>query len=213
MTFDWKHILLAVVIGITAGSLIFVKCSDSKKLDIAVKEKHDSSTLYWALRHSMDHLIIIHATDSTYWDSVVTHQPKPTHYTLYIHDTVEKDQPLCESSYTDSIVKDRFHVTYDLNIINCNLKNIRFRKMTYPVDTVRMAAIFKDTCLPHPATKSLWDWEVTPRVAYNPFHNSFEVSGNGAVFYWNIGFFTEIGATTKKDAEFKIGLLYKFHKK
>lgn len=215
MTFDWKHIILAIVVGIIAGCFVFVKCSDNKKLNTAIKEKHDSSVLYIALRHSVDHLIVIHARDSTFFDSVITHQPKPTWYIRYVHDTsyIDTTKPhLCASTYTDSIVKDRFHLVMDYHIVDCYMKQIRYRNIVYPVDTVKTPTIFKDTCKPQPKL-SLWDWEVTPRVAYNPFDNSFGVMGEAEVSYWNISAIMELGVTTKKQVEFNVGIGYKFHKK
>ncbi len=213
---SFREVIAWIAVGILlffGGLMTYKTISGNSKLDTAITERHDSSALYIALKHSMDHLIIIHAKDSSLYDSVIKHRSGPVYYTLYdtlrIPDTVHPK--LCESIYTDSVKDGRFSFKYDAFIADCYMKEIRIHNVVYPVDTIKTPTIFKDTCKPQPKI-SLWDWEVTPRLNYNPFDNSFGVMGEAELSYWKISGIIELGVTTKKQAEFNIGLGWLFKK-
>jgi hypothetical protein len=209
-----REIIAWILVGLLlffGGLMTYESISHNSKANTAIKERHDSSMLYIALRHSLDHMIVIHAKDSSMYDSVISHKSKPVYYVLYdtlrIPDTTHPK--LCESIYTDSVKSDRFSFKYDAFIADCYLKQIRIHHIIYPVDTVKTPTIFKDTCKPQPKI-SPWGLDITPRIAYNIFDNSFSLLGEGELSYRNIKGILELGLTTKKQIEANIGVGYTF---
>jgi hypothetical protein len=214
-----REIIAWILVGVLlffGGLMTYETISRNSKLNTAITERHDSSMLYIALRHALDHMIVIHTQDSSLYDSVINHKPKPVYYAIHdtVHDSIPGKPKFCESVYSDNVKEGRFSFSYDAFITDCYLKNIRFRNFIYPSDTIKPPVLPpKDTCISKPKSLWSWDWEVTPRIDYNPFDNSFGVMGEGELSYGDIVGILELGATTKKQAEFNIGIGYKFHKK
>jgi len=165
MKFDWKHIVLSLVIGALGAWFVIDHVSQRssyKRLNI---EKSDSiyswKQLYNVCRKSHD--TTIHGT-VTIKDTTEYH-PKPIHsewivkpFDTVFADLISKDTShpviVCRNMYQDSIIRDRFKLVYQLDILNCRLNFLRIKSITYPVDTVRYP---QDTCIGKLPNKILVD--------------------------------------------------------
>ena len=136
------------------------------------------------------------------------HAPKPVPYPVYI-DTVKPRW--CQQDYSDNykFVKGILvgNIHYFAHVRDCQLQ-ILFDSVNLPIDyRIITKTVLKDTCS---IKKPSWELDVTPRVAYNIFDNSFSLLGEGELSYKNFGLILELGLTTKKDIEANIGIGYTF---
>lgn len=143
MKFDWKHILLIILLGFLAGWFFFSNKQSLKEEKSLNDSVIHNRNLYLTYKNSVDHMKIIHAIDSSMFDSVVNLKLKERWHividTQYVPDTSKPK--LCESLYSDSLVKNRFKLKYDIWIADCYIKDIRFHHIVFPVDTVKLPPV------------------------------------------------------------------------
>ena len=166
MTFDWKHILLAIALGIAVVGWILwgvQGCTNKKvvqSLNDEIKACQNAPVkVVTVIKHDTVH--------DTKW-----YTPKITHDT--VHDTVKPK--FCRQDYSDVYTFGRGDsagsFTYNIHDRDC-VPKINFSNFNYPVIHKTITkTILKDTC---DKKVSLWDWEVSPGVCYNPFNASSKV--------------------------------------
>jgi len=180
MTFDYKHIILSIIIGLLLVWGVTQSCS-SKHQQKLVKQWQDSSNYnrnqFLACWNSVKNYQVIHSQDSCVIDSMKTH-PRLIKYVRW--DTVRfkdtSNPKLCESWFNGEAFPGRAKIEYSAHIVDCKLSSIIFPKLVYPVDTIKYPPIIRDTC----KAKEI----VIPKL--NTFGMDFDLIGNSFKKFPNV---------------------------
>lgn len=163
MTFDWKHILLSIALGIAIlGCLIWgvQGCSKDKVIETLNRTIFDYAHTPVTIRDSIRDTIIY----SDRW-----HTPKPVPYPVYI-DTVKPKW--CEQDYSDiykfvkGILVGGIH--YRAHVRDCQMQ-IQFDSINLPIDERTITkTVLKDTCVK--IKQPLFRWGPYAGLTLNSFN-------------------------------------------
>lgn len=155
MTFDWKHIVMGVFIGLLGAGLVLSQVQSCSRLkanaslsDSLTIQKRINANLWSSIRDNK----VIHSQDSIRYDSLVLH-PKLVRYIK--HDTIDRPGPsgeakLCEGWYADRVTFGRTTLDYAIHDKDCN-PELWINEIVSPVDSFYFAP--HDTCINPPKPK------------------------------------------------------------
>ena len=139
MTFDYKHIILVVLIGALGTWFLIDHLNESGKVRTAELSAKDNLALYFACRTAKQHTDTIHSEKTVY--DTVFYEVSP--------EVIKTSDTGCSSVYSDMFAYDRLKLWYKIGIKNCRITSLAFPKLIYPVDTIRECSIM-DTCVNKP---------------------------------------------------------------
>jgi hypothetical protein len=141
MTFDWKHIVLILIIGAIGMGWGLTKCSDNSQLKSETKTANDNLNLYTACVKVKTRVTVIRSSYPVlYPDSIFT-PAKPV--------TITKTDTSCNSSFSQPFNYGRLSFRLTGLIHNCYPYQMGIHELKNPVDTVKECTVM-DTCINKP---------------------------------------------------------------